>query len=53
MLNEFIRRIEKARRVKQLAKIEEEARKQYGLWSKDYARILDLCYEKFNKLKEN
>lgn len=53
MMNEFIRRIEKAKSKKHLNKVEQEARKKYGLWSKDYAKILDLCYEKLNKLKEN
>ena len=53
MLNEFIRRIEKATKPKHLKKIEQDARLHYGSLEKNYFYILNLCYEKLAKLEDN
>lgn len=51
MMNDFRRRIEKARNKKALDKILAEALKQYGFLSKEYNEILNLCWNKLDELK--
>ena len=51
MMAEFKRRIANAMNFKTLKKIEQEARNQYGIWAKEYAEILELCWNKLEELE--
>lgn len=51
MMNDFRRKIEKAKRVKQLDKILNEALNEYGYFSNQYNELLSLCWDKLEELK--
>ena len=51
MLNELKERIEKARKPKHLEKVRLEALQKFGIFSKEYAEIMSLCWDKLEKMK--
>lgn len=48
MMNDFRNAIAKAKNKKQLNNILMQALKQYGLFSKEYAELLSLCWDKLD-----
>ena len=50
MMNELRNGIERARNKKQLDRILDKALKEFGFLSKRYNEILDLCYNKWDKI---
>lgn len=48
MLNDFRNRIAKAKNKKELDKILMQALKEYGLFSKEYAELLSLCWDRLD-----
>ena len=50
MMTELRTQIEKATKKKHLDKVLQQALKIYGIWSKEYAEILNLCWDKLDEL---
>ncbi len=50
MMNDFRSRIANAKNKKQLDKILMQALKEYGLFSKEYGEILNLCWDRLDTL---
>jgi hypothetical protein len=50
MMNELRKAIEKATKKKHLDKVLQTALNKYGIWSKEYAEILTLCWDKLETL---